>query len=73
MKIYCTLFQNNHLMPTGFKVTPEKGSRADEVQARLDLALAALESVGIEAHFASEPGTADGEQPDDGYVDLEDE
>jgi hypothetical protein len=77
--IYLTAWRDSHMLPEGFHavVRPEafrwddsaesRESDAAELEARLNLALALLESVGIEAHFSSEPGDAYGDGPEDGY------
>lgn len=78
--IYLTAWKDSHMLPQGFKavVRPDAfrwvefgeshEAEAAELEGRLTLALALLDSVGIEAHFASAPGDSHGEQPEEGYV-----
>jgi hypothetical protein len=81
--IHLTAWKDSHMLPQGFRAEarPETfqwmahgeahEAEAAELEARLNLALALLESVGIEAHFATEPGDAWGESPDDGYEQVD--
>ena len=80
--IYLTAWKDSHMLPQGFKavVRPDAfrwvefgeshEAEAAELEARLNLALTLLDSLGIEAHFATEPGDARGEEPEEGYDEL---
>jgi len=80
--VHLTAWKDSHMLPQGFKVVvwPEgfrwvesaesHEAEAAELEARLNLALALLDSLGIETHFATEPRDAWGEQPDEGYLDV---
>jgi len=80
--VHMTAWKDSQMLPQGFKavVRPEgfrwvefgesHEAEAAELEARLNLALALLDSLGIEAHFATEHGDAWGEQPEEGYGDV---
>lgn len=80
--VHLTAWKDGHMLPQGFRalVRPEAfrwvelgeshEAEAAGLEARLNLALALLDSLGIEAHFATEPGDVWGEQPEEGYGDL---
>jgi len=60
--------QEGEVVPAeGTTTIPIPQAEAAELEARLDLVLALLESRGVEAHFATEPGDASGKEPDEGY------
>jgi hypothetical protein len=68
-KLYLTLFHDGKILPNGFVTTTKLGT-PKEIEDRLSLALAALDSVGIEAHFSEGPGDILGKQPGDGYEEV---
>ncbi len=79
---HLTAWKDGQILPLGFKavVRPrvprgvEFGESQEtdsvELDIRLNLALALLDSLGIEAHFAAEPGDAWGNAPDEGYEEV---
>jgi hypothetical protein len=79
--IYLTAWKDGHMLPQGFKAVVRSEVRSvepgacheaagAELEVRLDLALALLDSLGIEAHFAAAPGDARGKEPEEGYDEV---
>jgi len=71
VKLYITGWRDSHMLPEGFVTAPEQDDPIAEMVARLDLALAMIESLGYHVEFAETPGDALGEEPENGYISLE--
>jgi hypothetical protein len=56
--------------PWGVAFGESQETDSVELEVRFNLALALLDSLGLQAHFAAEPGDAWGKSPDEGYDEV---
>lgn len=70
MRLYLTAWRDSQMLPTGFTGTCEDTNIA-ELELRVGLLYALLDSLSIDTDISSEPGDVEGEQPAQGYEDID--
>jgi len=70
MRLYLTAWRDSQMLPTGFTGTCEDADIA-ELELRVGLLYALLDSLGIDTAFGEDAGDAEGEQPAQGYEDID--